>query len=60
MSYTIQIDPKPYGLYAWGLMFDRDANVVAETESRLYIGYTRAEIRAEIRAELRAIAKEQK
>jgi hypothetical protein len=40
------------GLWAYGIRFDKDSNVIAETESRLFIGYSRAEIRQLVRAEL--------
>lgn len=51
-SSIVHIEPSMQGSRAWGMRFDKDANVIAETESRQYIGYTRAEIRRIIRAEL--------
>lgn len=51
-SSTVIIEPSLQGVRAYGIRFDKDANVIAETESRQFIGYTRAEVRAIVRAEL--------
>ncbi len=55
-SSSIHIERRgfPYGGYrAWGIRFDGDANVIAETESCDYMFYTKREIEQKIRAELK-------
>lgn len=44
------------GYRASGIRFDADANVIAETDSRQYIGYSRKDVQALVRAELKTIA----
>lgn len=36
---VVILDPAPQGIRAYGIAFDDDANMVAETASRLFIDY---------------------
>lgn len=55
-SSRVFISRSLQGFRASGIRFDADANVIAETDSKQYIGYSRDEVRAQVRTELKEIA----
>lgn len=52
LSLTIMAEPTTQGFRAYGLAFNDDADLVAETGSRHYIGYCTADVLASIMGDL--------
>lgn len=52
LDLSITLEGTPQGMRGYGLAFNDDADIVAETESRHYIGYCRADVLASIIGDL--------
>jgi uncharacterized protein YuzB (UPF0349 family) len=52
LDLSITVEPSMQGMRGYGIAFDDDADIVAETESRQYIGYCIADVLASIAGDL--------
>ena len=52
-SSRVFIEPALQGIRAYGIRFDANNKIIAETPSTLFIDYTRSEVRSIIRATLK-------
>ena len=52
LDLSITIEPSSQGYRGYGIAFDDDADIVAETDSRMYIGYCIPDVLASIAGDL--------
>lgn len=52
LDLSITIEPSLQGYRGYGIAFDDDADIVAETDARMYIGYCIPDILASIAGDL--------
>lgn len=52
LDLSITVEPSMQGMRGYGIAFDNDADIVAETEARQYIGYCIPDVLASIAGDL--------